>query len=115
MTRKMSEILEAMGGEESMPEVKDQEFHGARTRYNDRLGIRLQSGRQGIGVGSRYAITVFNPNRGAPFFPFDNEKDLAAFQKSFEDALQQVRAAMAEHDKEYKAWSKARFDREMGA
>lgn len=115
MARKMSEILEAAGTGETMPEAKRQEIQGSRTRYKDRFGILLESGYGGIGHGSQFKLTMFNPNRGGPIFQIDNEKDLADFEKSFGDALQQVRAAMAEHEKEYRAWSKARFDREMGS
>jgi hypothetical protein len=115
MARKMSEILEAADKGEMMPDIKEQEFQGARTRFNDRLGVRIESGYGKIGIGSKYGLTLINPNRGMPYFQIDNEKDLADFEKSFADAVQKVRAAMAEHEKEYRAWSKARFDREMGS
>lgn len=109
----MRDLLE-MTGQEGAPEVKEQEFHGGKTRYGDRFGLRVVDGHQGIGIGSTFAVTVFNPNRGAPYFQINDEKDLAALKKSFDDAWQQVGDALKEHEKRYRAWSKERFDREMG-
>lgn len=82
------------------PKVKEQEFDGSTVRGRDRFHVTLESGLEGIGSWSKFAVRVFNPNRGTTFFQIEDEADLDKLEKSFASALQGVRKAIKEHNKE---------------
>jgi len=73
----------------------------ARVGRADRVGFVVQAN---PGDMAAWSVRIFNPNRGAAVFFLRDTKELAAFKKSFLEALDNAETALGQYDKEFEAW-----------